>query len=190
MNASKSFPAHYLFKNASITATLSGAGVASGLILDALILGAFGVGEQTDALFTALTLPLLITSLFAIQGPKVLIPVFTEYFSRNDQANAWGLLSNLVTTGFCALVGISFVGMALSGVIVPLQILGLEANTVSLAVWLSRILFWLVLCQGLASILQSVLYAQERYLISSSGRLVANSLTISVVMLGHANFGI
>jgi putative peptidoglycan lipid II flippase len=190
MTAYKSLAGHYLFKNASITATLSGAGVVSGLILDALILSAFGVGEQTDALFTALTLPLLITSLLAIQGPKVLIPVFTEYFGRNDQANAWRLLSNLLTTGFCALIGISLVGMALSGVIVPLQILGLPTDTVYLAVWLSRILFWLVLCQGLASILQSVLYAQERYLISSAGRLVANCLTISVVVLGHAHFGI
>src|SRR5713226_1693362 len=143
-----------MFKNASITSTLAGLGVASGLILDALILSAFGVGYQTDALFTALTLPLLITSVFSIQGPKVLIPVFTEYFSCNDQAAAWRLLSNLVTTGFFVFVGICFAGMALSGVIVPLQIPGLESKAISLAVWLSRILFWLILCQGLASILQ------------------------------------
>jgi putative peptidoglycan lipid II flippase len=168
----------------------SGGGVASGLILDALILGAFGIGYQTDALFTALTIPLLITSIFSIQGPKVLIPVFTEYLGRGDQANAWGLLSNLVTTSFVVLVGISIAGMALSPVIVPLQVPGLEANAVNLAVWLSKILFWLVLCQGLGSVLQSVLYAQQRYLIASSGRLLTNSLTIIVVILGHDRFGI
>src|SRR5262245_5766532 len=96
----------YIFKNASISSRLSGLGVASGLILDALILSAFGIGYQTDALYTAFTLPLLIASVFSIQGPKVLVPVFTEYFSRNDQATAWGLLSNLVTSGFFVFVGV------------------------------------------------------------------------------------
>jgi putative peptidoglycan lipid II flippase len=180
----------HIFKDASITSTLAGLGVASGLILDALILSTFGIGYQTDAFLTALTLPLLLTSVFSIQCPKVLIPIFAEYFSRNDQATAWGLLSNLVTTSFFIFAGICFAGMALSGVIVPLQIPGLESKAISLAVWLSRMLFWLVLCQGLASILQAVLYAQQRYLISSSGKLVTNTMTIIAVALGHDHLGI
>jgi putative peptidoglycan lipid II flippase len=179
-----------ILKNTSIISILNGLGVASGLILDALILSTFGIGYQTDAFFTALSVPLLLTSVFSVQCPKVLIPVFAEYFGRNDQAAAWGLLSNLVTTGFFVFVGISFAGMALSGVIVLLQIPGLESEAISLAVWLSRILFWLVLCQGLSSILQSVLYSQQCFLISSSGKLVTNSLTIVVVVLGHDHFGV
>jgi putative peptidoglycan lipid II flippase len=186
----KSDTKHYIFKNASITATLAGFGVASGLILDALILSTFGMGSQTDAFFTALTVPLIITNVFSIQGPKVLIPVFSEYFSRNDQVHAWELLRNLVTTALCMLAVISLVGMALSGVFVPLQIPGLESQTISLAVRLSRILFGLVLCQGLASILQSVLYAQHCYLIASAGKLVSNALTISMIVLFQGHFGI
>src|SRR5262245_52763075 len=118
MQSSKGASGH-IFKHASVTATLSGAGVASGLILDALILSAFGVGYQTDAFLTALTLPLLITSIFSIQGPKVLVPVFSDYFSRHDHATAWALLSNLLTTGFLVFTVICLAGMALSGVIVP-----------------------------------------------------------------------
>jgi len=186
----KSSTWHYLFKNASTTATLGGLGVVSGLILDALILSAFGVGSQTDAFFTALTVPLLITNVLSAQGPKVLIPVFSEYFRHHDHAAAWDLLSNLLTTAFCALVGICLLGVTLSAIIVPLQIPGLESKTIAAAVWLSRLLFGLVLCQGLASILQSVLYAQHRYLISSSGKLVSNILTIIVVLLCHGHFGI
>ncbi|PYO51808.1 MAG: hypothetical protein DMD84_11535, partial [Candidatus Rokuibacteriota bacterium] len=75
---------HYIFKHASTTASLNGLGVVSGLILDALILGAFGLSAQTDAFFTALTVPLLITNVFAAQGPKVLIPVFSDCFRRQD----------------------------------------------------------------------------------------------------------
>ena len=70
MNFYKRLSQHYLFKNASITATLSAAGAVSGLILDASIVSIFGVGYQTDAFFTALTLPLLLSSVFSIQCPK------------------------------------------------------------------------------------------------------------------------
>jgi putative peptidoglycan lipid II flippase len=189
MRSYKSSSKH-IVRHASITATLSGAGVASGLILDALMLSAFGVGYQTDAFLTALTLPLLITSIFSIQGPKVLVPVFTEYFSRNDQTTAWELLSNLLTTSLFVFAAVCLAGMALSGVLVPVQILGLEAHAVSLAVRLSRTLFWLVLCQGLAAVLQSVLFAQQRYLFSSSGKLVTNTVTIIAVGLGYPSLGI
>src|SRR5438552_13444445 len=102
----KSSTWNYIFKNASTTATLGGLGVVSGLILDALILSTFGVGSQTDAFFTALTVPLLITNVFSVQGPKVLIPVFSEYFRRHDHGAAWDLLRNFLTTALCALVGI------------------------------------------------------------------------------------
>lgn len=187
---SKSATGHFIFRNASTTATLGGLGVISGLILDALILGAFGAGAQTDAFFTALSLPLLITNVFSAQGPKVLVPVFSEYFRHRDDAAAWTLLSNLITTVFCILMGVCGLGVLLSAIIIPIQIPGLESQTITLAVWLSRLIFGLVLCQGLASILQSVLYAQHRFLISSSGKLVSNTITIVVVVLGHAHLGI
>ena len=186
----KSSTWHYIFKNASTTATLGGLGVVSGLILDALILSAFGVGSQTDAFFTALTVPLLITNVFSAQCPKVLIPVFSQYFRHHDHAAAWHLLSNLLTTAFCVLVGICLLGVTLSAIIVPLQIPGLESKTIAVAVWLSRLIFALVLCQGLASILQSALYAQHRYLLSSSGKLLSNIVTILVVVLCHDRIGI
>ncbi len=188
--AAKSSTGHFIFKNASTTATLGGLGVVSGLLLDALILGAFGAGSQTDAFFTALTIPLLITNVFSAQGPKVLIPVFSEYFRRQDHTAAWDLLSNLLTTALCALAGICVMGMALSAIIVPLQIPGLESETVALAVRLGRLIFGLVLFQGLAAILQSVLYSQHRFFVSSSGKLVSNVITIAVVVLLHGQLGI
>jgi putative peptidoglycan lipid II flippase len=188
--SSKSPTWHYIFKNASTSACLTGLGVVSGLILDALILSAFGVGAETDALFTALTVPLLITSVFSRQGPTVLIPVFSDCFNRQDDATAWPLLSNLLTTAFCALLGVWFLGATLSAIIVPIQIPGLNPKTVAVAVRLSRLMFGLVLCQGLAAILQSVLYARHRYVLASAGKLLSNVLTIGVFMLYRDRLGI
>lgn len=181
---------NYLCRNASITATLAGAGAVSGLVLDALILLTFGVGYQTDAFFTALTIPTLLNGVFAIQCPKVLVPTFGDDFNRGEDARAWGLLRNLVTTSLLVLLGVWLLGIALSAVLVPLQIPGLGRKTISLAVHLSQILFGLVLCQGLASIMQSVLYARHSYVVSSSGKLVTNLVTIIVVVITRGRFDI
>jgi putative peptidoglycan lipid II flippase len=180
---------NYLFRNASITASLAGAGAVSGLILDALILFTFGVGYQTDAFFTALTVPTLLNGVFSIQCPKVLVPAFSEYFSHNEHAKAWALLRNLITASLLVFLGVWLAGIGLSAVIVPLQIPGLERTTISLAIRLSQILFGLILCQGLASIMQSALYAQHSYLVACSGKLVTNLVTIAVVVAsgGHAD---
>ena len=180
----------YIVKNASVTAIFSGLGVITGLILDGFILSLFGAGSQTDALFTALTVPLLIANVFSIQGPKILVPTFSDYLRRGEQVAAWDLLRNVLTVATCALLAISLSGAALSAVIVPIQIPGLPPSTISTAVWLSRVLFGLVLCQGLASILQSVLYAHHRYLVASSGKLVSNISTIVVLLLCRGAFGV
>lgn len=180
----------YIFRNASIIGALSVLGVISGLVLDALILSTYGVGSQTDALFTALTVPLLITTIFSAQSPKILIPIFSEHLRHNDSDAVWSLLRNLLTTAFCSLVGICLLGMALSVILVPLQIPGLESKTIATAVELSRIIFWLILAGGIASILGSVLYAQHRYGASASGKLVTNVVAIIVVLYGHGHWGI
>jgi putative peptidoglycan lipid II flippase len=180
----------YLFRNASITAALAGAGAVSGLFLDALILFVFGVGHQTDAFFAALTVPTLLSGIFSIQCPKLLVPVFSDYFNRHEYTAAWTLLRNVLTSCFLVFVGISLAGVVLSGLILPLQIPGLEPATISLAVGLSQILFGLVLCQGLASIMQSVLYARHSYLIACSGKLVSNLVTIIVVVASRGHLGI
>src|SRR5438093_2368858 len=169
---------------------LSGLGVVTGLILDGFILSVFGAGSQTDALFTALTIPLLIANVFSIQGPKILVPTFSDYLRRGEQVAAWDLLRNILTVATCALLALSLSGAALSAVIVPIQIPGLPPSTISTAVWLSRVLFGLVLCQGLASILQSVLYAHHRYLVSSSGKLVSNICTIVVLLVCRGALGV
>jgi len=181
---------NYLFKNASITASLAGAGAVSGLMLDALTVFTFGVGYRTDALFAALTIPTLLNGIWSIQSPKVLVPVFSELFDRNDRANAWALLRNLLTACCLLFASVWIGGVILSGVIVPLEIPGLSPEAIALGVWLSRISFALVLTQGIAAIMQSVLYARHSYLVSCSGKLVMNVVTIVVLLVGHSRFGI
>jgi len=179
-----------LFKNASITATLSGMGVVTGVVLDILILRAFGVSPQTDALFAALTVPLLLVGVLSVQCPKVLVPIFAEYWDKENENDGWKLLSNLLTTGLFILIGISLAGIALSGLVMRLQLPGFETEAVGLAVRMSRILFLVIPAQGLAAILTSILYSRQSYAVSSSGKMVGNIVTIVALFLGRQNLSI
>lgn len=181
---------HHLIRTASVTAIMSGTGAVTGLVLDAIVLYAFGAGPETDALFAALTLPTLLNGIVFIQSPKILVPAFGALFERGEETRAWLLLSNLLTLCAVVFAGVSLAGALLSSVIVPLQIPGLAAPTIALAVKLSRVLFLLTTIQGLSCILLAVLYARHAFVMSSSSKLFINVSTIALVLLGHGRFGI
>ena len=65
-----------------------------------------------------------------------------------------------------------------------------DATAIALGVWLSKMVFVLVLFQGLASIMQSVLYARHSYLVSCSGKFVTNVVAIIVVFAFQSRYGI
>ena len=181
---------NHLVKTAGITASMSAAGAVAGLSLDALILFWFGAGAQTDAYFAALVIPTLLIGILSIQLPKILVPVFGALF-RSQEDEAWRLLRNLLTIGGLLFAGVVIVGNALAGLIMPLQVPGLEPGAIALTVRLSRVVLWLVWFQGLSSVLQAVLYARHSYAVSSAAKLVINAVTIGVVLgVGRGHLGI
>jgi len=100
------------------------------------------------------------------------------------------LLSNLITIAALLLTCITSIGILISRLVIGLQIPGLEPATVLLGVRLSRLLFLLVLSQGLSAVLQSVLYARHSYILSTSGKAIGNIVTIPFIVFGGSKFGI
>src|SRR5205814_6061722 len=119
-----------------------------------------------------LTIPTLLGGMFTIQCPKVLVPVFGDYFNQGRDADAWSLLRNVLTSCFLLFAGLCATGIVLSSVVVRLQIPGLDADTVVLSARLSRMLFGLVLCQGLAAVVLSVLFARHAGIVGRSAMVV------------------
>ena len=177
---------HGIVQAASVTAIITGAGVLTGLGLDALILFRFGAGSQTDAFFAALVIPNLLIGLISIQGPKILVPIFSSLFDASED-EAWTLLRTLLTICGVLFAGVVLAGVVTAGVTMRLQVPGLDASTIAHTVRLSKLLFVLVLFQGLGSILQSVLYARQFYMVSSAPKLIVNSVTIAVILMFGAN---
>ena len=155
-----------------------------------MILASFGVGSQTDALFAALTIPALLNGIVFVQSPKILIPVFSAFFDRNDDGEAWGAASEHLDH-VRSFAGRRDAGWsdAFRGILNRLKFPGSIPVTIAIAVWLSRVLFVLVLLQGLASILQSALTPGHSYLVAGASKFVINAITIIVVLVGQIRSG-
>ena len=180
---------NYLFRNTGITSICQGLGVICGVALDAIILATFGLGGQTDALFAAWALPKVLGGLMEIQGPKMLVPIFMKS-SEEDSEKRWRLVCNFLYTSSVLLCGVALFGMAVAGILIPMQVPGLRPDLVRLSVQLNMVLFWLVPLSGISTICRSLLYAQHRYLVASSLKFVTNIVAIAFVILFAGQIGI
>lgn len=186
----KALDKNYLVKNVSMTSVARGAGIVSGLTLDALILTYFGLGRETDAYFVALMIPFLICTTLEIQLPKVLVPVVTNGIRNEGTERTFRLLGNFITFSALLLALISLIGASTARYVFPALVPGLHPEALSLAVGLGSILFWLVLIRGLSGIAQSILFGYHHYVASSSSRVLSNVVCIIVLVAMHGEIGI
>src|SRR5437867_11789083 len=110
----------YLYKNASIAAFWAGLGVASGAILDAVIVAVFGLGRETDALFASMAIPFLVGSTLDVQTPKILIPALTHCLTQEGEEATCEFVRNLISTAVLILLCFSILVSACAGVMMPL----------------------------------------------------------------------
>jgi peptidoglycan biosynthesis protein MviN/MurJ (putative lipid II flippase) len=90
-------PDNYLISNAGSIAFCRLISAFSGAALDAVVLGSFGIGIETDAFFSALAVPLLIVAVLEVQAPNVLIPAFMQNPANAEGDGTWFLLRSLLT---------------------------------------------------------------------------------------------
>lgn len=180
----------YLIRNSSVTSLFRGLGVGTGIILDAIILYYFGLSKETDAFFAALSIPMMVTGILESQVPNVLIPVFKETIEKNGKHTSWELLSNTLTLSTILLSGLSLLGMVSTIGLMPIQIPGLNKETVSLSINLSLILYWLLPIRGICAILSSISFVYHRYLLPSSTRFINNCSTILIILFLREGIGI
>jgi putative peptidoglycan lipid II flippase len=181
---------NFLLKKAAGISMIRGLVILSGLLLDSTILAYFGLGKETDAVFTALALPRLISSTILIQAPNVLVPVFTSLIERNPKEKANELIVGFVNLTGILLILISLVGIFSAPLLIPLQIPGLASETQSLAVHLTRLLFGVVFLEGTGTILNSFLNTYDIFFLPASSKLISNIVALGSVLVFTSRIGI
>jgi putative peptidoglycan lipid II flippase len=171
-------------------------GFISALLIDVVIAGRFGLSQDTDALFIALTLPQLIVSIFLVAANVALVPHFTKVLLLKGKPGQWQLTSNLMNLGALSFVLIGLVGSLVSPLLITFLGAGLDQSTKILAIDLSRILFLMVIPIGAVEILKATLNALHSFSYPAATAVIKNlailltifispSLDIRVVAVGY-----
>ena len=157
-----------------------------GLVRDIVIASVFGATGGTDAFFFARLVPqTLYDLLVGTVAPAAFVPVFVQY--ARDERQFWRLVGAIVS-----LAGLAFVTLAvLLGVFADqlVAVIGQGFPTTDerqLSINLMRIALISVVFQGLAGVLTSALYAQNRFALPAFATTAYNvGIIVGVVLLAQ-----
>lgn len=158
---------------------------------DSLLTAFFGAGIESDAFFTASTIP---TTLFDVVVGGVIsatfIPVFNTIMAERGKDEAMSFVNKFVTLIICITVLISAAGILFRNQLVSFMASGYEPEKQALAANLTAIMFPMIIFTGLAFSFVGLLQSFGEYKIPSIISLVSNvAIIIYYVTLGK-KFGI
>jgi putative peptidoglycan lipid II flippase len=160
---------------------------ALGLVRDVVIASTFGATAGTDAFVFARTVPqILYDLLVGTVTTAAFVPVFVQH--SRDERQFWRLVGAIFS-----LAGLAFVSLAVVLAVFAEPLLGVigagfssEAER-TLAINLMRIALVSVVFQGLAGVLTSALYAQNRFALPAFATATYNlGIIVGVLLLAGA----
>jgi len=170
-------------KDSTVISALSILGVAGAFLLDVVMAAKFGLGHRTDAFFIAVAIPQLIWSILTSATTRVLTPVFTQLLDTEGEAETSVVFSTLSTLSLVAMSILAGAGVLLSPVIVAVAGAGLDEQTASLALTLSRILFLMLIPAALIQIMKAFLNARNHFATPAAATLIQYAIIVTTLLL-------
>jgi putative peptidoglycan lipid II flippase len=177
-------------KNTLTISVFNALGLVSGFGLDVILAARFGLGREMDALFVALTLPQLILAVLYVAFNAVLVPAFSRVLEETGKERVWQLFSMIATSALLIFAALALLGVAASHLFIPLVGPGLDKSTVTLAIGLSRIVFWLILPAGLIHTMSAMLNAHQRFAAPAALHFAQYLVVIIFALLGISRWGV
>jgi len=165
----------------------------TGLVRLQIIAYIFGYSQATDAFWLAFTLPNLLRALLA-EGAlsTAFIPVFSEWYSKRGEKEAWRLANNIfnilfLLSGLTVLVGVVFAPFY-----VPYFGIGFRENPkqLSLAVYLTQLMWPFLLFVSLAALVMAILNCREQFNVPAFAPVFFNIVLIIFALLFASKIGI
>ena len=165
----------------------------TGLIRLQVIAYFFGYSQATDAFWLAFSLPNLFRALLA-EGAlsAAFIPVFSEYYSKRGEKEAWRLVNSifsflLIITGLVVVLGI-----VLAPYYIPYFAIGFKNNStqLSLTIYLTQFMWPFLLFISLAALVMATLNCRGHFLSPAFAPLFFNFSFIACGILFLPKLGI
>lgn len=164
----------------------------TGLLREQLMAYFFGVNWETDAFRISFLIPNQFRQLLADAIlSAAFIPVFSSYLAlgkKRDASKLANTLINLLIIIFILIIIIVFI--AIPSIYKFLPSLKDDLNQQSLAVLLTRIMFFSLLFMGLTAVLSALLNSYESFIPPAFSTVIWNILIILVFLLLHRKYGI
>jgi putative peptidoglycan lipid II flippase len=150
-----------------------------------LVIGSqFGASRELDAYFAAFRIPDAIFQLVVAGAlSAALIPVFSTYRARGQDAEAWRLASSVINLVLIGLAALSLVMAVLAPLFVPIIAPGFDAQTTELTVRLTRIMLISPVLVGMGAVVSGILNSYQQFTVPSLAPLAYN-----VAIIGAAIF--
>ena len=162
-----------------------------GLLRDVLVADLYGTTAPAVAYETASRLPVLLFDL--VLGGVVsaaFIPVFSELLVKEGKDSAMRYAASYVNLIFTLSGVLTLLGMVLASPLVTLLAPELPAETHALAVTLTRILFPMMICTGLAYSFVGILQSMGEFNIPALISLVSNTIMVLYLVFFGSRFGV
>ncbi len=158
----------------------------SGFLRDAIIAALHGAGPATDAYFGAFFLPDLLVYMLSGGALSVaFLPIFSRLLAEGREAEAWRVFSTVLTTLMVVMVVLVLLCEMAAPLIMPLLVPGFSPETLAHTIQLTRILLPAQFAFLAGGLVQSTLYARERFLAPALAPLIYNlGILAGGVLLG------
>jgi putative peptidoglycan lipid II flippase len=149
-----------------------------------LVIGSqFGASRELDAYFAAFRIPDAIFQLVVAGAlSAALIPVFSGYRARQQEAEAWRLASSVINLVVIALAALSLLMAIFAPLLVPIVAPGFDAPTTELTVRMTRIMLLSPVLIGMGAVVSGVLNSYERFAVPSLAPLAYNLAIIAAAI--------
>jgi putative peptidoglycan lipid II flippase len=177
-------------RNAFSTVVSSSFGIVSSVLLDALIMGLFGMGWQTDAYFIAITIPMLLNTIIALQATRVIQPIFISKRETVGDSEAWNFVNLMMTSGTALVTVVSVAGAVCSSLLIRPQAIGSDAALVGLSTQLSVFMFLMLPLSLPIMVLRAVLHSLGSFALPGAMKFIENVFKIVFVVLVGKQLGV
>lgn len=162
-----------------------------GLVRDSMIAAAYGMTEQAIAYETASKLPITIFD-FVLGGvvTSAFIPVYNSLAVKKGKKEALSFAQSYVNLILTITVALSVLGAVFAPALVSVIAPALESTTASLAAYLTRIMFPMVIFVGLAFSFVGFLQSEGEYNIPAVISLVSNLIMVGYLLFLGDTFGV
>ncbi|MEO5985602.1 MAG: murein biosynthesis integral membrane protein MurJ, partial [Candidatus Limnocylindria bacterium] len=149
-----------------------------------LVIGSqFGVSRELDAYFAAFRIPDAIFQLVVAGAlSAALIPVFSSYRARGQDAEAWQLASSVINLVLIALAAFSLIMAIFAPFFVPIIAPGFDAPTAELTIRMTRVMLLSPVLIGMGAVVTGILNSYQQFTVPSIAPLVYNLAIIAAAI--------